>query len=124
MHVRRMIMFSLLGALTIVTNHATLFADDTSPVLLAERRSFGAASYCCDANPLTTMTFCLLYGSGELVAGQPATAIPADARVGCDALYPPNASGFYDFDASNSAGFAALAAALTNGTDETLWNCD
>ena len=124
MNVRRMLMFSLLSALTIVSYDATVVADGSDPVLLAERRSFGSNSHCCDANPPTTMTFCLMYGSTDLQAGLPATAIPGDTRVGCDTLLPPNESSFFDFDASNTAGFSALAAALTDGVDDILWNCD
>jgi hypothetical protein len=124
MNVRRMLMFSLLSALTIVSDDATLVADGSDPVLLAERRSFSSNSHCCDANPPTTMTFCLMYDSPDLQLGLPANAIPGDTRVGCHTLFPPNESSYHDFDASNSAGFSALAAALTNGIDDILWNCD
>ena len=124
MNVRRLLMCALLGALTIVGRDATLVADGSDPVLLAETRSFASSSYCCDPMPPTAMTFCLKYGFPELQAGLPATVIPGDTGIGCATLFPPNESSFIDFDASNSAGFSALAAALTDGIDDTLWTCD
>jgi hypothetical protein len=59
----------------------------------------------------------------EMRLGVPPASISGDIVLGCDVPFSPNQISYRDFDVSNSAGFTALASALTNGIDDTLWAC-
>ena len=97
-------------------------AHGSDPVLIAEVRDTGATSACCatEATVATRMAFTLMYGFRDFSGGTKSFGMDADVEMGGAVLWPPAQADFADFTTS-SAGFADLAARLTNDLDEVIW---